>query len=79
MAKKSSVKTRDKAVKKFDKAVNKAVKKGVPANVLEETVNDALRKATAKEPPGKGSKARASGRTRKRPAPTAQIQDDDLD
>jgi hypothetical protein len=79
MAKKSSVKARKKAVKKLDKAVKRGMKKGVPQDVLEQTVNDAMESAVTKEPPVKRSTTRPSGRTRKRPAPTTKIQDDDLD
>ncbi|MGC1293624.1 MAG: hypothetical protein WA869_01165 [Alloacidobacterium sp.] len=79
MAKKGSVKARKKAVKKLDKAVKKAVKKGVPEDVLEQTVNDAMESAVTKEPPVKLSTARPSGRTKKKPAPTAKIREKDLD
>jgi hypothetical protein len=79
MAKKSSVRARKKAVKKLDKAVRRAVERGVPQDVLEQTVNDGMERAVTKKPPVKRSTTRTSGRYRKRPAPTAKIQDDNLD
>ncbi len=78
MAKKSSVKAR-KAVKRLDQAVKKAVKKGVPEDVLEQTLNDAMDSALTKDSRVKGNTTRPASSTKKKPAPTSKIQDDDLD
>ncbi|QNI31941.1 hypothetical protein H7849_23445 [Alloacidobacterium dinghuense] len=79
MAKKSSVKARKKAVQKLDKAVKKAVKKGVPQDELEQTVNDAMERAVAKQQPVKRRAPRTSGRNRKASVSTATVRDEDLD
>ena len=79
MAKTSSVKARKKAVKKLDKAVKRAVRKGVPGDELEQTVNYAMERAVAKEPPVKRSVTRTSGLTRKPQLRPAKVQDEDVD
>jgi hypothetical protein len=55
------------------------VKKGVPEEELEQTVNDAMEEAAPKEPTVKRSSTRTSASTRKTPASTARVQDEDLD
>jgi hypothetical protein len=51
MAKKNSSRVKQKAVKKFAKAVRKAIKKGIPAEVLEHTVDVAMERAAVKKKP----------------------------
>jgi hypothetical protein len=65
MAKNNSRKVKQKAVKKFDKAVRKAIKKGIPVEVLEHTVDVAMERIAVKKRP---AAKRGNAQTSRKPA-----------
>ena len=79
IAKKGSVKARDKAVKKLDKAVKRAVRKGVPEEVFERTVDVAMEKAASKASPVKRRTARTPNRLVRNAPKAAKVLEEDLD
>jgi hypothetical protein len=78
MAKRSSVKARNKALKKLDNAIKRAVKRGVPEDVLERTVSVATEKAATKKSPVRGSAPKTARGLTKSTIKAAKVPDEDL-